>query len=397
MAEADVRVARRTVLRAGIFASMPKADDPAAGAAGPAAANALAGGGGAGGTGAAAAEAAIGIEEEEEEARLEWTERESDRPLQASIWRGYRARCRAERECPRELGRAEAVRLVREVFEAKANADAASLEGGGGGVAAGFATMERTFFRFLEEKYGSREAADLAAYDVLRAVDAHRDGVRLLQLFARAMGGGWYDADWKYILRAQQFARAAAPGGFAGLGAVEDFLRTHFYRDLPPSELERFVTGLAGFPAYSGQIAVGGGGGGGRGRVSPETFGEFVAYLLQAREEPRFRKVEIVLAATGGAAGGASGGPAGAALAAADAAGLQPVPYDRFEALADMCSPLERGSAAACRLYFRMLARAYPDLRFPARSLVTAVAACELETLMLHHSCDLALRLEVPE
>jgi hypothetical protein len=50
-------------------------------------------------------------------------------------------------------------------------------------------------------RYGAPFIADLAAFDFLSYIDQHKSNVKLFHLFASAMSGGWYDADWKYILR----------------------------------------------------------------------------------------------------------------------------------------------------------------------------------------------------
>ena len=375
-------------------------------------------------TAAAAAGGGSADDEAVERERMrEWTDAEPHGRATVDIWQGYRARrgpdAEEEREFPRRLDRAQVLRLVCEVFEAKANADADAGSGGpaaGGGDGGGDGvTMERTFYRIMDERYGSRVAADLAAEDVLHAVDSGRDAVRTLQLFARAMSGGWYDADWKYVLRTRQFAAAAAGEGgcgeraFRSLAAAETFLHAVFYSGLPPSEIDRFVRGLASFPLYSARPAGnggGGGGGGGAGPVPAETLAEYVAYLLEAGEEPRVRKIAIVCAARGIGAGPRAGHGAGGELeeaAGTVVAGALPpltgstsesaeaveLSYADFEALADMCSPLSRRPPpVVCRRYFRMLARAHPGLRFPARSLVHSLAACELEALMAYHCCD---------
>jgi hypothetical protein len=67
-----------------------------------------------------------------------------------------------------------------------------------------------------------------------RLVDEARGRNKLLQLFASVMSrGGWFDSDWKYVLRVQQFVHSMFPAGFPNIGAVENFLIRHFYPDLP--------------------------------------------------------------------------------------------------------------------------------------------------------------------
>ena len=65
-------------------------------------------------------------------------------------------------------------------------------------------------------------------------MDEARGRNKLLQLFATVMSrGGWFDSDWKYVLRVQQFVHSMYPAGFPNIGVVENFLIRHFYPDLP--------------------------------------------------------------------------------------------------------------------------------------------------------------------
>jgi len=70
--------------------------------------------------------------------------------------------------------------------------------------------------------------------------------------------------------------------------ALDEFMVRHFYHDQPQIEIHRVLKAFTVFPTYNRQLAELGPAGE---AISAELFAEFVAYLLDIKEEPRLRKV----------------------------------------------------------------------------------------------------------
>mmetsp|Transcript_17142 Transcript_17142/g.43299 ORF Transcript_17142/g.43299 Transcript_17142/m.43299 type:complete len:703 (-) Transcript_17142:169-2277(-) len=281
-----------------------------------------------------------------------------------NIWKGYLRRTGGKpRELPRQLPEESITAWVYEIFEEKVRLDTESQNNNKAN--SGYMTIEKVFYTVLDHKYGSETIANLVAYDFLSFIDEQRQNVKLLSLFASAMSGGWYDADWKYILRVQQFIKALAPQGFPNMLALDEFMVRHFYHDQPQIEIHRVLKAFTVFPTYNRQLAELGPAGE---AISAELFAEFVAYLLDIKEEPRLRKAGIMI-------------------------GIREldkpitVTYEEFESFANMCVPLPL-RVDICQLYYRMMIRAHPDKHFPPQSLSMAITAIELEVLLEHYSVE---------
>jgi hypothetical protein len=67
-------------------------------------------------------------------------------------------------------------------------------------------------------------------YDLVRFVEEHRRNNTFLQLFARSVTGA-FDAEWKYVVRVQQYSHALHPTGFANIGTVQNFFIRQLYPD----------------------------------------------------------------------------------------------------------------------------------------------------------------------
>uniref|UniRef100_A0A7S1H693 Uncharacterized protein n=3 Tax=Hemiselmis andersenii TaxID=464988 RepID=A0A7S1H693_HEMAN len=282
-----------------------------------------------------------------------------------NIWKGYERRTGGRvRELPRKLPQESIITWVYEIFEEKVRMDA-NMQNNAKANNTGYMTIEKVFYTVLDEKYGSQQIANLVAHDFLSFIDENRQNVKLLNLFAAAMSGGWYDADWKYILRVQQFIKALAPQGFPNMLALDEFMVRHFYHDQPQSEIHRVLKAFTVFPTYNRQLAELGPAGE---AISAELFAEFVAYLLDIHEEPRLRKVGIMIGIR-------------------DLDKPITVTYKEFEAFTNMCVPLPL-RVELCQLYYRMMIRAHPDKHFPPNSLAMAITAVELEVLLEHYSVE---------
>lgn len=346
---------------------------------------------------------------DEEEQRLFWTDKGSN-AVAINIWKSYEKRVQGRaRDLPRVLPDESITQWVYEIFEEKVRLD---IDSQTNKTSAGYMTIEKVFYKVLDEKYGSELVANLVAFDFLSYIDANRENVKLYNLFAGAMSGGWYDADWKYILRVQQFIKALAPMGFPHMLALDEFMVKHFYHDQPQSEIHRVLKAFTVFPPYNRQLAESD-----SEAISAELFAEFIAFLLDIQEEPRVRKVgleegcilvllehayyisetrvgrvtlkdgkKIILIASLSLSRPLS---SQVSIMSGITSMDKPiaVSYDQFEKFANMCVPLPL-KAEIPRLYYRMMIRAHPDELFPPPSLAMAITAIELEVLLDHYSLE---------
>mmetsp|Transcript_83 Transcript_83/g.140 ORF Transcript_83/g.140 Transcript_83/m.140 type:complete len:250 (+) Transcript_83:121-870(+) len=178
------------------------------------------------------------------------------------------------------------------------------------------------------------------------------------------MSGGWFDADWKYILRTQQFALALYPNGFASLATLEEFLARSFYSDQPHSEIQRVVKSMQTFTPYNRKLAEAGGQ---QSELVPaEMFAELIAYMLEKGDEPRLQKISIMMNVK-------------------DMQKKHAVSYEQFEQFANTCIPQDL-EVATCRFYYRMLLKSHPDRLFPPMNLAMCISAMELEIILAQHS-----------
>lgn len=299
------------------------------------------------------------MELDEQELKAFWTDKGS-KASEINIWKAYEKRCQGKaREHERVLDEVEITQWVYEIFEEKVRLDIESQNKG----SQGYMTIEKVFFKVFEERYGAPFIANLAAFDFLSYIDQHKSNVKLFHLFASAMSGGWYDADWKYILRVQQFITSLAPSGFNNMLALDEFLVKHFYQDQPQSEIHRVLKAFTVFPTYNRQLAESD-----SEAISPELFAEFIAYLLEIKEEPRLRKVGIMIGIT-------------------SLDKPMSVSYQQFESFANTCVSLPL-RADISQLYYRMMIRSHPDQLFPPSSLAMAITAVELEVLLDNYVLD---------
>ena len=270
------------------------------------------------------------------------------------------------KERVRELHLDSIMAWVYEILHRKADAELELLLGSDPSLP--YPTLRQTFRQYMNDKYGSSRVADLAAYDILSYIDRHRDDNAILNLFSQSMAVlGQGTGDWKYFLRAEQFARAvltsAAVQHFSNLDHLQDFLLRRFYADQQRSQVDRLMELLQKFAPYNRCLAQS------RSKAIPlEVFSEFIAHLIQQGEELRMQKVLMVMQVE------QLGTPNS----------TEPMPYAKFERLAVMCIA---GSVevAACQQCYRLLQRSCPDRIFSATTLSAAIATLELEGMIAGH------------
>lgn len=300
-------------------------------------------------------------QQEEEKEQQYWLEKGSNQQIAINVWKLWEKRKTTAREMPRKLDIKDVTQWVYAVYQKKANADVRSQKDS----TVALLTVEQTLFQYLDEKYMSRHVANIVAYDILILVEEMRETSSLFSLFAQALSGGWFDANWKYILRVQQFANSLYPNGFNNLSELEDFLVRYFYNEHPHTEVERVIKALQIFAPYNRQLAEAASTQAGE-KVTAELLAELVAHMLEQGEEPRLQKIKIMMDLK-------------------DMVKRAPVSYEEFEQFADLCVPTQL-DVATCRLYYRMLLKSHPDRLFPPASLAMCVVTLELEMLLSHHS-----------